>query len=80
VVTVRERTEIIFTSPFRRRARRVEREVQRAVDQRDGVLPATGAGVGVLARYAIPSWAHGARYEKAGPFSHAVVATSTRGH
>lgn len=68
-------TEILATTPFRRRARKMERELQDWLDNGQGVKPPP-SWIG----YAVPSWAEGARVEKAGRFSWAVVATSTRGH
>ena len=80
--------EILYVTPFRRRARKVERELQAGLDE----MIAAGISVPVMPdeKFAIPlvgapairvpGWTRGVRVERAGPFSHAVVATPERGH
>lgn len=71
------KTKVISVHFLRRRARAIERELQRDLDNRQGIgwrdvradLEAAG----------VPPWANGVRVEKAGPFQWAVVATSDRG-
>jgi hypothetical protein len=57
---------IIAVTPFRRRARTMEREIQHALDTHQPT--------------SLPDWVHGVRVEKAGLLQWAVVATENRGH
>ena len=67
--------EILMVTPFRRRARRVERALQAALDAgRVEVLLADDTFV------IAPTWANGVRVQRAGRFQWAVVATFERGH
>lgn len=61
--------EILYVTPFRRRARKMERQIQAALDEGrapDLVTP--------------PAWVQGVRVERAGLLSWAVVGTANRGH
>jgi hypothetical protein len=70
---------IVYISPYRRRARHMEREYQAALEARDaGAL--TGTQFRLLAASDVPDTMHGARYERAGFLQHAVVLTEGRGH
>ncbi len=71
---------IVYVSPFRRRAREVERQLQEAIEERDGAEGLSPVSFRLLAEYGIEDWAHGVRVERAGLFQHAVVATEERGH
>ena len=63
---------ILSVHPTRRRARKLERQVQawlqggRASDPPDTIVP-------------VPEWVRGARYQKAGRLQHAVMGTYLRG-
>jgi hypothetical protein len=72
---------ILYVTPFRRRARRIERALQEALDAlHRGPGKPTLQQQGMLDEYAMPHWAHGVRVDHAGPFQHAIVATEHRGH
>jgi hypothetical protein len=79
-------TKVLATFKFRRTAQTEERRVQMALDSAWRIIneahdPAVTAGIQALLRdNGIPTWAHGARVEKAGLFSYAVVATEYKGH
>lgn len=76
-----DRFKILKVTPVRRRARRLERELQEALDLHwDISEPTDWPTRNLLDRYDVPDWAHGVKVESAGPFSHAVVATEQRGH
>jgi hypothetical protein len=64
-----ELTKVISVHPFRRTARRRERELQAILD--------LGQGHNLEG---VPIWARGVRVEKAGALSYCVVATSYKGH
>lgn len=65
------KTEAVFVTPYRRRARRVERELQAYLA---GERPEPPGDV------PFPEWGKGARVERAGWFSWIVTATEYRGH
>lgn len=70
---------IVYVTPFRRRARAVERELQAALD-RYAEGRATPEDFHLThGEYSVPDWAEGVRVEKAGRLSWAVVATPERG-
>jgi hypothetical protein len=62
-----EETKILSVHKLRRNARREERRLTNVINFK-------------LPNDDLPYWAKGVRVEKAGPFQHAVVATSRRGH
>lgn len=72
-----EATTILYVTPFRRRARRVEREVQAWLDEGREYVRQDHLTIDAAA---FPSWARGVRVERAGRLSWAVVATAERGH
>lgn len=66
----------------RRNARKLERELQEALDIARG-FTAEGnyqEARELLDRYEVPGWAYGARVDRAGFFQHQVQVTSWRGH
>ena len=65
-------TEIASIHPFRRSARKRERDLQTWLDTRRAGKPPGGKPV--------PIWAKGARVEKAGRLLWAVVLTDHKGH
>lgn len=69
---------ILYVTPFRRLARRREREIQQLLDDR-GLTQSEGAANELLDK-GVPPWAKGVKVVKAGRFSWAVVATEARGH
>ncbi len=65
-------TKIISVHRLRRSARKVERDLQSALET--STQSTTGPLVG------LPAWAKGVRVDRAGFFQYAVVATSWKGH
>ena len=65
-----QKTEIISVHPFRRSARKHERDLQAVIDATEGYHHRDEA---------IPEWAKGVRVRKAGFFQWAVEATENRG-
>lgn len=65
------KTQAVFVTPYRRRARKVERELQAYAD---------GDRSGPPGDVPFPEWAKGARVEHVGWFSWIVTATEERGH
>lgn len=69
------RTHIVSVHPFRRVARKQERNIQSWLDD--------GRPIRLGMPYEwdlIPDWANGAKVQKAGRFSHIVEVTEERGH
>lgn len=67
--------------PFitRRKARRLERCIQSAIDAGGGYV-GEDAIFYTACGLSVPRWAGGVRVEKAGHFQYTVVATTARGH
>lgn len=61
-----DKTQILSVHKLRRNARKEERRLTNVINFK---LPSD-----------LPYWVKGVRVEKAGPFQHAVVATSRKGH
>jgi len=81
-----EKTKVLSTHYFRRKAREEERDIQRTLDIAYGVIqknPEKGVidGIGrLLEANGIPGWARGVRVDKHGWAQWDVVATEKRGH
>lgn len=73
-MSMSDEREILYVTPFRRRARKVEREITAKMNGRGKCGGDPGQ------RLVIPPWAQGVRVARAGRLSWAVVATSSRGH
>lgn len=68
------KTAAVFVTPYRRRARKLERVIQAWLD---AGRPYPGLP---LDYPQIPEWAQGVRAERVGVFSWIVTATEYRGH
>lgn len=73
-----EKTQTI-AGPFhtRRKARKLEREVQAFIESKAGF---SRTGRRFYEDIEIPDWANGVRVEKVGLFQYSLVATSHEGH